>query len=78
MKNEIIKWVNRGTRGLWTQVGSTLDHVVLWWSTAPLACKPVACAKYLRDWLLMIQSEGIAKLNTEVKVDIAEAKNIKF
>lgn len=57
-KAEIIKWVNRGTRSLWTQVGSTLEHVVLWWSNAPLACRPAACAKYLRDWLLLIQAEG--------------------
>ena len=55
---EIIKWVNRGTRGLWTQVGSTLEHVVLWWSNAPLACRPSACARHLRDWLLMIQTDG--------------------
>lgn len=57
-KDEVIKWVNRGTSKLWAQVGSTLEHIVLWWSDAPLACRPVACAKYLRDWLLMIQSEG--------------------
>lgn len=67
-KAEIIKWVNRGTRSLWTQVGSTLEHVVLWWSNAPLACRPAACAKYLRDWLLLIQAEGLdyipfAKIN---------------
>ncbi|XP_055548511.1 uncharacterized protein LOC129732056 [Wyeomyia smithii] len=53
-KTELIKWVNRGTRGLWTQVGGTLEHVVLWWSNSPLACRPPACAKYLRDWLLLI------------------------
>ncbi|KAL9697043.1 hypothetical protein quinque_000484 [Culex quinquefasciatus] len=53
-KSELIKWVNRGTRGLWTQVGGTLEHVVLWWSSSPLACRPAACAKYLRDWLLLI------------------------
>ncbi|XP_058825246.1 uncharacterized protein LOC131685499 [Topomyia yanbarensis] len=53
-KTELIKWVNRGTRGLWTQVGGTLEHVVLWWSNSPLACRPAACAKYLRDWLLLV------------------------
>ncbi|XP_062711971.1 uncharacterized protein LOC134289697 [Aedes albopictus] len=53
-KAELIKWVNRGTRGLWTQVGGTLEHVVLWWSNSPLACRPPACAKYLRDWLSLI------------------------
>ena len=57
-KNELIKWVNRGSRGLWTQVGGTLEHVVLWWSNAPLGCRPSTCAKYLRDWLLIIQPEG--------------------
>lgn len=56
-KAEVIKWVNRGTSKLWAQVGSTLEHIVLWWSDAPLACRPVACAKYLRDWLLIIQPE---------------------
>lgn len=62
-KADIIKLVTRGTRVLWTQVGSTLEHVVLWWSNAPLACRPAACAKYLRDWLLIIQSEGISILH---------------
>ncbi|KAG4065560.1 hypothetical protein HA402_013330 [Bradysia odoriphaga] len=56
-KAEVIKWVNRGTSKLWAQVGSTLEHIVLWWSDAPLACRPVACARYLRDWLLIIQPE---------------------
>lgn len=62
-KADIIKLVTRGTRVLWTQVGSTLEHVVLWWSNAPLACRPSACAKYLRDWLLIIQSDGIIMLH---------------
>ncbi|XP_053696391.1 uncharacterized protein LOC128743756 [Sabethes cyaneus] len=56
-KTELIKWVNRGTRGLWTQVGGALEHVVLWWSNSPLACRPPACAKYLRDWLLLISPD---------------------
>lgn len=58
-KADIIKLMSRGTRALWTSVGSTLEHVVLWWSNAPLACRPSACAKYLRDWLLIIQPDGI-------------------
>uniref|UniRef100_A0A182UHA5 Coiled-coil protein 142 C-terminal domain-containing protein n=1 Tax=Anopheles melas TaxID=34690 RepID=A0A182UHA5_9DIPT len=56
-KSELIKWVNRGTRGLWTQVGGSLEHVVLWWSSSPLACRPAACAKYLRDWLSLLQPD---------------------
>lgn len=56
-KEEIVKWMNRGTRGLWTQVGGTLEHVVLWWSNNSLACRPTVCAKYLRDWLLLIQPD---------------------
>lgn len=50
--------VNKGTRGLWTQTGSTLEHVILWWCQTPLGTRPVACAKYLRDWLLNIQPDG--------------------
>lgn len=57
-KTEIIKLVNKGTRGLWTQTGSNLEHVVLWWNHTPLGTRPVACAKYLRDWLLNIQPDG--------------------
>lgn len=57
-KEEIIKLVNKGTRGLWTQTGSTLEHVVLWWCHTPLGTRPVACAKYLRDWLLNTQPDG--------------------
>ncbi|XP_059621135.1 uncharacterized protein LOC132264825 [Phlebotomus argentipes] len=56
-KEDMVKWINRGTRNLWTQVGSTLEHVVLWWSSAPLACQPPSHTKYLRDWLLMIQPD---------------------
>lgn len=57
-KEEIIKLVNKGTRGLWTQTGSTLEHVVLWWCHTPLGTRPVTCAKYLRDWLLNTQPDG--------------------
>ncbi|XP_055677642.1 uncharacterized protein LOC129786566 isoform X2 [Lutzomyia longipalpis] len=56
-KEDMVKWINRGTRNLWTQVGSTLEHVVLWWSSAPLACQPPSHTKYLRDWLLMVQPD---------------------
>lgn len=56
-KSEMLKWVEKGSRGLWTQVGGTLEHVVLWWSNSPLCCRPSSCAKHLRDWLLLIQQE---------------------
>lgn len=56
-KSELVKWVDKGARGLWTQVGSTLEHVVLWWSNAPLACRPVSCTRHLRDWLLVIHAD---------------------
>ncbi|KFB53386.1 hypothetical protein ZHAS_00021700 [Anopheles sinensis] len=56
-KSELLKWVNRGSRGLWTQIGGTLEHVVLWWSSSPLACRPAACAKYLREWLSLLQPD---------------------
>lgn len=54
-KADIVRWVNRGTRALWTQVGITLEHVVIWWSHAPLACRPVSSTRHLRDWLLQLQ-----------------------
>jgi hypothetical protein len=56
-REEMMKWVNKGSRSLWTQIGGMLEHVVLWWSTSPLACRPSACARYLRDWLLLICPE---------------------
>lgn len=56
-KSEMLKWVEKGSRGLWTQVGGTLEHVVLWWSNSPLSCRPSSCAKHLRDWLLLIQQD---------------------
>lgn len=31
---------------------------MLWWNTAPLACRPVGCTKYLREWLLMQPDDG--------------------
>ncbi|XP_055382407.1 uncharacterized protein LOC129612681 [Condylostylus longicornis] len=51
------KWISRGVRSLWTQIGSTLDHIVLWWSNAALACRPAECTKQLRDWLLLLQPQ---------------------
>lgn len=57
-KSEIIKGVNKATRSLWTQTGATLEHVLLWWCSTPLACQPVAAARHLRDWLLNIQYDG--------------------
>lgn len=57
-KAEIVKWVNKATKGLWTQTGTTLEHVLLWWCSTPLACQPVAAAKHLRDWLLNLQYDG--------------------
>lgn len=57
-KSDIVKSVNRATRSLWTQTGATLEHVLLWWCSTPLACQPVAAAKHLRDWLLNIQYDG--------------------
>jgi hypothetical protein len=56
-KTEIMSLINKASRFLWTNVGGTLEHYVLWWSQFPLACRPVGCTKYLRDWLLLIQPE---------------------
>lgn len=55
-KSEIMKLIDRASRFLWTHVSGTLEHFVLWWNAAPLACRPVGCTKYLREWLLT-QSE---------------------
>lgn len=57
-KAEIMNLIKKASRFLWrTHVGGTLEHYVLWWSQLPLACRPVGCAKYLREWLLLIQAE---------------------
>lgn len=50
--------MNKATQSLWTQTGATLEHVVLWWCSTPLACQPVAAARHLRDWLLNMQYDG--------------------
>lgn len=57
-KSEIMKLIERASRFLWTHVSGTLEHFVLWWNTAPLACRPVGCTKYLREWLLMQSDEA--------------------
>lgn len=57
-REDLVKSINRGARSLWTQVGGTLDHVLLWWSNAPVASQPPSHAKYLRDWLLVLQPDG--------------------
>lgn len=57
-KSEIMKLIEKASRFLWTHVSGTLEHFVLWWNTAPLACRPVGCTKYLREWLLMQSDEA--------------------
>lgn len=54
-KEEIMNLINRASRFLWTNVGGTLEHYLLWWAQFPLACRPVSCAKYLREYLMLIQ-----------------------
>lgn len=31
--------------------------MVLWWNVRPLACRPPGCAKYLREWLMLLAPE---------------------
>lgn len=57
-KSEIMKLIEKASRFLWTHVSGTLEHFVLWWNAAPLACRPVGCTKYLREWLLMQSDEA--------------------
>lgn len=52
-KIEIMRLIEKASRFLWTQVATMLEHAFLWWNSAPLACRPVACTKYLREWLLL-------------------------
>jgi hypothetical protein len=52
-KGEIMKLIEKASRFLWTHVSGTLEHFVLWWNAAPLACRSVGCTKYLREWLLL-------------------------
>lgn len=57
-KDEIMNLINRASKFLWTNVGATLEHSLLWWSqNLPLACRPVTCTKYLRDYLMLIQAD---------------------
>jgi len=54
-KDEIMNLINRASRFLWTNVGGTLEHYLLWWASFPLACRPVGAARYLREFLMLIQ-----------------------
>ncbi|KAG5685028.1 hypothetical protein PVAND_014231 [Polypedilum vanderplanki] len=56
-KEEIMALISRASKFLWTNVGATLEHFLLWWSQFPLACRPVSCTKYLREYLMLIQPE---------------------
>lgn len=40
-KSEIMKLIERASRYLWTHVSGTLEHFVLWWNAAPMACRPI-------------------------------------
>lgn len=57
-KTVVMRLIEKASRFLWTHVSSTLEHFVLWWNAAPLACRPVGCTKYLREWLLMQSSDA--------------------
>ncbi|CRK90603.1 CLUMA_CG004305, isoform A, partial [Clunio marinus] len=57
-KSEVMMLIEKASRFLWTHVSSTLEHFVLWWNAAPLACRPIGCTKYLREWLLMQSNEA--------------------
>lgn len=52
-KFDIMRLIEKASRFLWTHVSTMLEHFVLWWNSAPLACRPVGCTKYLREWLLL-------------------------
>lgn len=56
-KDEIMGLINRASRFLWTSVGGTLEHYLLWWAQFPLACRPASCTKYLREYLMLIQPD---------------------
>jgi len=51
-KAVVMRLIEKASRFLWTHVSSTLEHFVLWWNSSPLACRPIGCTKYLREWLL--------------------------
>lgn len=66
-KEEIMNLINRASRFLWTNVGGTLEHYLLWWAQFPLACRPASCTKYLREYLMVLlidQFTSIRKLVT--------------
>jgi hypothetical protein len=54
-KEEVMTLISRASKFLWTTVGATLEHFLLWWSQFPLACRPVSCTKYLREYLMLMQ-----------------------
>ncbi|XP_070493085.1 uncharacterized protein [Chironomus tepperi] len=60
-KEEIMNLISRASKFLWTNVGATLEHFLLWWSQFPLACRPVSCTKYLRDYLMLLQPDDAAE-----------------
>lgn len=53
-KDEIMSLISKASRFLWTNVGGTLEHYLLWWAQFPLACRPVSCTNNLRDYLMLI------------------------
>lgn len=42
-----------------------MEHVVLWWNVNPLACRPAGCAKYLREWLMLLGEKFALKNGTK-------------
>lgn len=58
---DLLNWVNKGTRSLWTFVAATMEHIILWWNNAPLACKSVSAVGHLRSWLLSMPFVGKLK-----------------
>ncbi|XP_060528327.1 uncharacterized protein LOC132703217 [Cylas formicarius] len=38
-------------RILWSEVGSHLEHVILWWAPSPLAARPPRSSQHLREWI---------------------------
>jgi Coiled-coil protein 142 len=67
-KEELAKAMEKGSRNLWTQIGGKLEQLVVWWSSSPLCCRPVNCAKYLRDWLmLLVQADAPEPIYSTLK-----------
>lgn len=59
-----MRWVNKGTRSLWTLVAATMEHIILWWNNAPLACKSVSTVGHLRSWLLSMPFVGSSTIHS--------------